>query len=86
MHRPAMSLVAVLVLLFSVVFPTLKILALSGSLFPAVVAAVHIKPIWVHSQIPRRHTFLSSRALISLEDSSRPLRITRWEVGGGQLK
>jgi len=33
MHRPAMSLVAVLVILFSVVFPTLKMLALSASLF-----------------------------------------------------
>jgi hypothetical protein len=33
LHRPAMSLVAVLVLLFSVVFPTLKMLALSASLF-----------------------------------------------------
>jgi hypothetical protein len=33
MHRPAMSLVAVLVLLFSVVFPALKMLALSASLF-----------------------------------------------------
>lgn len=33
MHRPAMSLVAVLVILFSVVFPTLKMLALSVSLF-----------------------------------------------------
>lgn len=32
MHRPAMSLVAVLVMLFSVVFPTLKMLALSASL------------------------------------------------------
>jgi uncharacterized paraquat-inducible protein A len=32
MHRPALSLVAVLVLLFSVVFPTLKMLALSASL------------------------------------------------------
>ena len=32
MHRPAMSLVAVLVLLFSVVFPTLKMLALCASL------------------------------------------------------
>ena len=32
MHRPAMSLVAVLVILFSVVFPTLKMLALSASL------------------------------------------------------
>jgi uncharacterized paraquat-inducible protein A len=32
MHRPAMSLVAVLVLLFSVVFPALKMLALSASL------------------------------------------------------
>jgi hypothetical protein len=33
LHRPAMSLVAILVLLFSVVFPALKILALSASLF-----------------------------------------------------
>ena len=33
MHRPAMSLVAILVLLFSVVFPALKMLALSASLF-----------------------------------------------------
>jgi hypothetical protein len=33
MHRPAMSLVAVLVLLFSVIFPALKMLALSASLF-----------------------------------------------------
>ncbi len=33
MHRPAMSLVAVLVLLFSVVFPALKMLALTASLF-----------------------------------------------------
>ena len=33
MHRPAMSLVAILVILFSVVFPTLKMLALSASLF-----------------------------------------------------
>ena len=33
MHRPAMSLVAVLVVLFSVVFPPLKMLALSASLF-----------------------------------------------------
>jgi hypothetical protein len=33
MHRPAMSLVAVLVLLFSVVFPALKMLALGASLF-----------------------------------------------------
>lgn len=33
MHRPAMLLVAVLVLLFSVVFPALKMLALSASLF-----------------------------------------------------
>ncbi len=33
MHRPAMSLVAVLVILFSVVFPALKMLALSASLF-----------------------------------------------------
>jgi hypothetical protein len=33
MHRPAMSLVAVLVILFSVVFPTLKMLALGVSLF-----------------------------------------------------
>jgi hypothetical protein len=33
MHRPAMSLVAVLVILFSVVFPVLKMLALSASLF-----------------------------------------------------
>ena len=32
MHRPAMSLVAVLVLLFSVIFPALKMLALSASL------------------------------------------------------
>jgi hypothetical protein len=31
MHRPAMSLVAVLVILFSVVFPTLKMLALGAS-------------------------------------------------------
>jgi len=33
MRRPAMSLVAVLVILFSVVFPALKMLALSASLF-----------------------------------------------------
>ena len=33
LHRPAMSLVAVLVILFSVVFPALKMLALSASLF-----------------------------------------------------
>ena len=33
MHRPAMTLVAVLVILFSVVFPALKMLALSVSLF-----------------------------------------------------
>ncbi len=33
MHRPAMSLVAVLVILFSVVFPALKMLALCASLF-----------------------------------------------------
>lgn len=33
MHKPAMSLVAVLVILFSVVFPTLKMLALGISLF-----------------------------------------------------
>ena len=33
MHRPAMSLVAVLVILFSVVFPALKMLALSAALF-----------------------------------------------------
>jgi hypothetical protein len=33
MHQPAMSLVAVLVILFSVVFPALKMLALSASLF-----------------------------------------------------
>jgi len=33
MHRPEMLLVAVLVLLFSVVFPALKMLALSASLF-----------------------------------------------------
>lgn len=33
MHRPAMLLVAVLVLLFSVVFPALKMMALSASLF-----------------------------------------------------
>ena len=33
MHRPAMSLVAVLVILFSVVFPALKMLALTASLF-----------------------------------------------------
>jgi len=33
MHRPAMSLVAILVILFSVVFPLLKMLALSASLF-----------------------------------------------------
>lgn len=33
LHRPAMTLVAVLVLLFSVVFPALKMLALSASLF-----------------------------------------------------
>jgi len=33
MHRPAMSLVAILVILFSVVFPVLKMLALSASLF-----------------------------------------------------
>lgn len=33
MHQPAMSLVAVLVLLFSVVFPSLKMMALSASLF-----------------------------------------------------
>jgi len=33
MHRPAMSLVAILVILFSVVFPALKMLALSVSLF-----------------------------------------------------
>ena len=33
MHRPAMSLVAVLVILFSVVFPALKMLALSASMF-----------------------------------------------------
>jgi hypothetical protein len=33
MHRPAMSLVAVLVLLFSVVFPALKMLALTAALF-----------------------------------------------------
>jgi Paraquat-inducible protein A len=33
MHRPAMSLVAVLVILFSVVFPALKMFALSASLF-----------------------------------------------------
>jgi hypothetical protein len=32
MHRPAMSIVAVLVILFSVVFPALKLLALSASL------------------------------------------------------
>ena len=32
MHRPAMSLVAVLVILFSVVFPALKMLALSASM------------------------------------------------------
>lgn len=32
MHRPAMTLVAVLVMLFSVVFPALKMLALSASL------------------------------------------------------
>jgi hypothetical protein len=32
MHRPAMTLVAVLVILFSVVFPALKMLALSASL------------------------------------------------------
>lgn len=32
MHRPAMSVVAVLVILFSVVFPALKLLALSASL------------------------------------------------------
>jgi hypothetical protein len=32
LHRPAMSLVAVLILLFSVIFPTLKVLALSASL------------------------------------------------------
>lgn len=32
MHRPAMSLVAILVLLFSVVFPALKMLALAASL------------------------------------------------------
>lgn len=32
MHRPAMSVVAVLVLLFSVIFPALKMLALSASL------------------------------------------------------
>ena len=33
MHRPVMSFVAVLVILFSVVFPALKMLALSASLF-----------------------------------------------------
>jgi len=33
MHRPEMTLVAVLVILFSVVFPALKMLALSASLF-----------------------------------------------------
>jgi len=33
MHRPAMSLVAILVLTFSVIFPALKMLALSASLF-----------------------------------------------------
>lgn len=33
MHRPAMSLVALLVILFSVVFPALKMFALSASLF-----------------------------------------------------
>jgi hypothetical protein len=33
MHRPEMSLVAVLVILFSVVFPAFKMLALSASLF-----------------------------------------------------
>jgi len=33
MHRPAMSLVAILVILFSVVFPALKMLALGASLF-----------------------------------------------------
>jgi len=33
MHQPVMSLVAVLVLLFSVIFPALKLLALSASLF-----------------------------------------------------
>jgi hypothetical protein len=33
MHRPEMSVVAVLVVLFSVVFPALKMLALSASLF-----------------------------------------------------
>ena len=33
MHRPAMSLVAILVILFSVVFPVLKMLALSACLF-----------------------------------------------------
>jgi hypothetical protein len=33
MHRPEMSLVALLVVLFSVVFPALKMLALSASLF-----------------------------------------------------
>ena len=33
MHRPAMSIVAVLVILFSVVFPALKMLALCASLF-----------------------------------------------------
>jgi len=33
MHRPAMSLVAILVILFSVVFPALKMLALCASLF-----------------------------------------------------
>lgn len=33
MHRPAMSLVAILVILFSVVFPVLKMLALAASLF-----------------------------------------------------
>jgi hypothetical protein len=32
MHRPAMSLVAILVLLFSVIFPALKMLTLSASL------------------------------------------------------
>ncbi len=33
MHRPAMTLVAILVVMFSVVFPALKMLALSASLF-----------------------------------------------------
>ena len=52
MHRPAMSLVAVLVMLFSVVFPALKMLALGASL---------IRPSLLRSRIVRLLAFELSK-------------------------